>query len=306
MLKSVKQSLALAAAMLAVAAASPVSAGTPSGAYAQFQHCPYATIPDVQTCVYTVTTSGSFKLGNSNVPITAPIVLQGGVQSAFLPSPVYPAVGAPSLSPTPLSVPGGLLGLVNPAPDWPFPLWVAFWSIVNSVNGVTAIAEPAGAPSSNLVLALFPPSDGSDGTVITLPIRVRLANPLLGDSCYIGSFTQPITLRLTAATTNPPPPTLPISGVAGVFDVEVTTNPDGAIIHALNATLVDNAFAVPAAQGCGNVALGLPIITPILVSLVTGAVNLKEGFPSAAGKNVAIMVGDTALAPREYVIASEQ
>jgi hypothetical protein len=299
------QSLALATAMLAAAAASPASAGTPTGSYLQFRYCPYATNPDVATCVYNVTRSGSFKLGNSTVPIVANIVLQGGVQSAFVPSPVYPAVGAPSLSPTPLPVPGGLLGIANPAPDWPFPLWVAFWSIVNSVNDVTATAEPAAAPSANLVNALFPPLDGSDSTVITLPIRVRLSNPLLGNTCYIGSVQQPIVLKLTAATTNPPPPAQPISGVPATFSLEVTTNPDGTIIHALDGTLVDNAFAVPAARGCGNVALGLPIITQVLDALVSGAVNLKVGLPSAAGKNTAIMVGDTAIAAAEYVIASE-
>ena len=68
-----------------------------------------------------------------------------------------------------------------------------------------------------------------------------------------------------------------------------TTNPVGQILLAENGTLVDNAFAVPAAKGCGNTLLPIPIITPILQGIVSAAVNLKEGLPAAAGKNTAIM-----------------
>ncbi|MBO9663749.1 hypothetical protein [Dokdonella sp.] len=295
----------LAAALLVAAGASTAVAGTPSGPYAVFQHCPYATNPDAQACVYSKVTSGSFKMGNASVPISAPIILQGGVQNAFFQSPFYEAVGAPTMSPTPLPVPGGLLGLVNPAPDWPFPLWVAFWDIVNSVNGVTAISEPAGPAWANFFNAASPPETG-DATVVHLPIRVRLNNPFLGSTCYIGSYANPIVLNLVTNTTNPPPPNLPISGSAGEFTFEITDfPPDGVILHFADVKLVDNSFAVPAAKGCGNIALGLPIITQVLDALVSGAVNLKEGLPAAAGKNTAIMVGNTDIAASIYVQGSE-
>lgn len=290
--------------LLAVAAIPAAHAGTPSGDYAVFKYCPYQTNPDVGACVVASVTSGAFKMGNASVPIGATITLQGGV-IGLSDSPFFPAVGAPTMSPTPQTVPGGLLGIINPAPDWPFPLWVAFWNIVDSVNGVTAITEPAGAASANFGNALFPPDTG-DATAVRLPIRVRLQNPFLGGSCYIGSFSNPIVLNLVTNTTNPPPPNKPITGATGSFSSVETSNPDGFINYITGATLVDNSFAVPAASGCGNVALGLPIITPILEAIVSAAVNLKEGFPSAAGKNTAIMVNNIVITATDYVRASEQ
>jgi len=162
-----------------------------------------------------------------------------------------------------------------------------------------------GPAQANLINASFPPPDG-DATVIQLPIRIHLQNPFLGNTCYIGSASHPILLKLVANTTSPPPPNTPISGVPAVLSFLDTTNPDGQILMAQNGTLVDNSFAVPAAQGCGNTLLPIPIITPILQGIITAAVNLKEGLPAAAGKNTAIMIGDTAIGPTIYVKESEQ
>jgi hypothetical protein len=298
------KTLAFVVSSLTAAAAPSVHAGTPSGPYSIFRYCPYQTNPDVGACVVATVTSGSFKMGNATVPIGAAITLQGGVRDLG-DSPFYPAVGAPTMSPTPQEVPGGLLGIVNPAPDWPFPLWVAFWNIVDAVNGVTAVTEPAGAATANFGNAIFPPDTG-DATAVHLPIRVRLQNPFLGNNCYIGSFSNPIVLNLVTNTTNPPPPNQPISGSVGTFSAEETTNPEGFINYITDSVLVDNSFAVPAASGCGNIALGLPIITPILQALVSGAVNLKEGFPSPAGRNTAIMANNVTIAAADYVRASEQ
>jgi hypothetical protein len=53
-------------------------------------------------------------------------------------------------------------------------------------------------------LASKPGTLGEDP--LTLPIRVHLENATLGNNCYVGSFTNPIVLHLTAGTTSPPPP----------------------------------------------------------------------------------------------------
>lgn len=297
-------SFVVASVLAGMIAAPPAHAGTPSGPYSIFRYCPYQTNPDVGACVVAKVTSGSFTMGNATVPLHATITLQGGVTDLGY-SPFFEAVGAPTMSPTPQDVPGGLLGLANPAPDWPFPLWVAFWSVVNSANGVQAITEPAGHATAYLGNAIFPPDTG-DATAVHLPIRVRLQNPFLGNNCYIGSFQNPIVLNLVTNTTNPPPPNQPITGSPGIFSSEETTNPEGYVNYIRGSTLVDNSFAVPAASGCGNVALGLPIITEVLDFLVSGVVNLKEGFPSPAGKNTAVMVNDVTIAGVDYVRASEQ
>jgi hypothetical protein len=297
--------VALAAALAGVASMSTAVAGTPTGVFAKFKNCPY-TNPNVTTCVVSTVTSGTLKVGNTTLPIDKPIVLQGGLESAGE-SPLYDAVGAPTLASPPAKVPGGLLGIVNPAPNWPGPLWTAFWAIVGSVNDVTATMEPVATIQTNFLNALYPPTDGSDGTVARLAVRVRLQNPFLGNTCYIGSAQNPIVIKLISGTTNPPPPNQPISGNPGTsyFVWQDEANFIGYIQDDGNS-LVDNAFAAPGASGCGNIALGLPIITPILDALVSGAVNLKVGLPAAAGKNTVIMNGDSSIAAAEYVLASVQ
>lgn len=298
-------SVAFATALAGIAVTSTASAAVPTGPYAVFKYCPYNN-PEVGACVINTTTSGVLGIGSTTLPITHPIVLQGGIIDTG-PSPFYPAVGAPTLSSPPAKVPGGLLGITNPLPDWPLPLWVAFWNIVASVNDVTATLEPVAALQTNFGNALFPPDDGSDPTAAALKVRVRLQNPFLGSSCYIGSPQDPITIKLQTGTTAPPAPNQPISGNPGTYEFE-TTDPDNgySVLHIMNNTLVDNSFAVPGAKGCGNIALGLPIITQLLDSLVSGAVNLKVGLPSAAGKNTAIMSGSADIAGTPSVLSSVQ
>lgn len=296
---------ALATALAGVVVMPAAIAGTPSGIYTIFQHCPY-TNPSVNSCVYNVVKSGSFVIGSTTLPIDKPITLQGGVENLG-PSPLYDAVGAPTLTAPPGLVPGGLLGIVNPAPNWPGPLWNLFWSIVNSVNDVSATIEPVATMQTNFANALYPPTDGSDPTVARMSVRVHLQNPFLGGTCYIGSAQNPIVINLQTGTTNPPPPNKPISGNPGNA-YYVWSDPANYIgyIQVDDNTMVDNAFSVPAASGCGNVLLGLPIITPVVEALVSGAVNLKVGLPSAAGKNTAIMNGSSSIAAAAYVLASVQ
>lgn len=298
---------ALAAALASAAALpTPAAAITLPGPYKVFEHCPYTNpnIGEYGNCLYNETTSGAFTIGTTTLPIDSPIVLQGGL-TVLNGSPLYDAVGAPTLSSPPGHVPGGLLGITNPLPDWPFPLWVAFWSIVNSANDVTATMELVAPVQTVFIYALFPPDDGSDPTAATLPLRVRLSNPFLGNNCYIGSAQNPIVVKLQTATTNPPLPNQPISGNPGTYNEIVTDEANYySYVSVEGSTLVDNSFAVPAAKGCGNIALGLPIITQVLDALVSGAVNLKVGLPSPAGKNTAILNGSSKIA-LGYVIAGQ-
>lgn len=299
-----KTALTFALAATCVLAAQTTAAGTPSGPYAMFKFCPY-TNPAVSSCVINRTTSGQLKIGSTTMPIDKPIVLQGGIENTG-PSPLYNAIGGPTLSAPPAKVPGGLLGIVNPAPDWPGPLWNLFWSIVNSVNDVNATIEPVQTLQTNFGNALFPPTDGSDPTAARLAVRVHLENPFLGNTCYIGSAQNPIVIKLQTGTTAPPAPNLPIAGNPGVATTVWTDEPNFiGYLQIDGTTLVDNAFAVPAASGCGNIALGLPILTQLLDALVSGAVNLKVGLPSVAGKNTAVMSGNASIASAQFVLDSE-
>ena len=50
------------------------------------------------------------------------------------------------------------------------------------------------------------------GAAVTLPLKVKLSNEMLGEECYIGSDAEPIVLHLTTGETAPPAGTEPIRG----------------------------------------------------------------------------------------------
>jgi hypothetical protein len=284
--------VAAALSTAALVASSSAMAAAPTGDYAKFKYCPY-TNPNVATCVYSTTTSGSFQIGNANVPITAatPLTLQGGLSafdSVTGATTWYNAVGADSLVKVPLKVPGGLIGLVDTG-GFGGALIALFNAAVASVNDVYATAEAVGPIGFNLGAAL-----GQVGTAVSLPVRVHLENPFLGSGCYIGSSSNPVQLNLTTGTTSPPAPNTPITGSPGA----ITFSPDGQIGTFANDKLVNNSFSAPAASNCGYLLLDK--------LLITAAVNLKEGLPSAAGKNAAILGGTTWLGGAGATAASVQ
>jgi len=250
--------LLAAAAMLAIAA--PAQAGLQQE-MAIFDDCP-VNAPNVITCVYSPVTSGEFKLGGKTVAINKTVLLQGAISSV---SPdLVAAVDGDTLSKTPLTVPGGLLG-------------------IEGLGGeVTATAELAGPVELNGANLLK-----RSGTAVSLPLKVKLDNPLLLNQCYIGSESQPVHPRLTTGTTSPPGPNKPISGSVGKFSFAA-----GQRITIVPASLVDNAFSVPGATGCGL----LPLLLDPLVDLISGV-------PAVAGHNAAIMNGALETAPVQAVKA---
>jgi hypothetical protein len=259
-----------AAAMLLAAAVGTGSAfaGEPLNKedFKIFGNCP-ATVST--QCVYGETLSGAFKMGSKNVPITNPVILQGGLDgSAFEPLPLLqPLNGAEAVSASSQPIPGGLTG------------------ITEIIGGpASATAEVAG-PSTVVHVSQFQLASGT-GTGVELPIKVHLENALLGSNCYIGSDAEPIVLHLTTGTTSPPAGTAPMTGKLGT----IITKDKSRLIEYKENSLVDNTFPVPAATGCG-IGLTVPVIT--------AAVNLDAGLPSAAGNNVAELNGNlfTALAP---------
>jgi hypothetical protein len=286
---SLRPVVAAAVSVGALAFTSSAMAAAPTGDFAPFKYCPYQNTA-VQTCIKSTITSGQFTLGNATVPITSstPIVLQGGFTFNGTTTWYNAANGGATLSSTPLKVPGGLIGLVSTG-GWSGVLIDLFNAAVASVNDVYATAELAGPVQFDFLNYLI-----GSGPALTLPLKVHLTNPFLGSGCYIGSSSNPVTVRLTLGTTSPPPPNTPISGELGT----PVTNADGTYLKYVGQKLVDNAFSAPAASNCGFLILDKLIIT--------AGVNLKEGLPAPAGKNTAIQQGTNETGDRAAVAASVQ
>ena len=236
--------------------------------YAPFTACPVATAAD---CVVATTTGGEFVLDHKAVAIDKTITLQGGLATTGVaPEALIAPTSGEALSKTSLTVPGGLVGIPG----------------LEVVGGeVTATAELVGPPSSIVINKLAYASDKPDA--VTLPLKIKLSNEILGEECFIGSDAEPIVLHLTTGTTSPPSPGQPITGSKGA----ISTQDKGLITDFKGTSLVDNDFAVPAASGCGG-SLSF-LIDPIL--------NADIGLPAAAGSNTAIMDGTLAEAPAASV-----
>lgn len=99
--------------------------------------------------------------------------------------------------------------------------------------------------------------------------KIRAFNVVFGSNCFVGSDQDPLTLDPTFGTTSPPPPNQPISGSIDSVQFNGTE-------LVLTGTLVDNAFAAPAARGCGP------------NSLLDPVVNERAALPAPAGTNTAI------------------
>jgi hypothetical protein len=291
------QAAAIVAALVAaMAVAATAVAATPTGDFAVFSQCPRFT-SGVEVCLYSETKSGEVTLNKQTVPVTTPIVLQGGIQNYGTSSEKFVgALNGETLSKAPENVPGGLLDLINCTEIKGNGLLeilarasckAVFENKTTGVTAVTELARPAseiGISTENL--------ENREGAALTLPVKVHLENPFLGSSCYVGSSAHPIILHLTTGTTSPPEPNKPISGKVG----EIFAKDEFNLLEIRNNTLVDNAFAAPEASGCDG----------ILSFLIDPIVNSKLGLPSAAGKNTAIQNNLIEEATGEGVIASEK
>lgn len=259
---------AMSSLAMLVALAPAAQAEVPPPPFERFAGCPSPTEEetlglkfDLEFCIRAVVTGGHLKAGKQDVPIENPIPLTGGTNGAFEEF-TYNSEGG--LKKVKEEVPGGVVGLTGLS-------WLVKLLPVEALK-LYAVTELTGPPR-NL-----------DFNHVTLPIKVHLVNAVLGNNCYIGSNSEPITLNLTTGTTSPPPPNEPISGVEASFKEE------GEVVYLENGVFVDNAFAVPAARGCVLTLLGF-----LPVSL-DSTVNLQAGLPSAAGNNEAVQDIDEEIA----------
>jgi hypothetical protein len=283
----------LIAAVMAAAMLMPSQAlaqsHNPTGEFAQFAECPLSD-PEIQACVFSESDGGFFQTGAKTVPLVNPVVLQGGLVPGEGGLEFIGAENGETLVKTPQPVPGGLLGIE--APGW-WPGWLQNWfnnHINEGLTGVTATVEIAG--SDDDVVVSLPALLSEKGTAISLPVKIKLDNFLLGSNCYIGSDSSPVVIDFTSGTTEPPPPNEPITGSAGTLEI----SGGGAIVTLSGGQLVNNSYAAPAADGCGG------IFSFFIDPLVNDLIDL----PSPAGTNTAILEGKLQTAQPSAVEASEE
>ncbi|GAA2311771.1 hypothetical protein OKJ48_05785 [Streptomyces kunmingensis] len=293
--------VAAATALATMAAVAPASAAGVelNGSWAPFNRCPVDSptmltadgVADTAICISSSSASGSIKLGSSQVP-TGRTDLQAGVitHADGTSTVVSPPEGA--LVAAPATLPGGLLGLMCPN-NTPVVGAICKQLADAKLNKVVATVESVNTPTDFQLLAGV--MEGQP--ILSLPVRIKLDNPFLGDKCYIGSAKDPVVLRPQNATA----PDVSVDA----FDPDGTENPDGVLnrIVAVNANQGDSTYSVPGANGCG------------FLGALNFAVNLKSALPSASGKNnvvlnsasthVAMFADPTTAAPNEGALLSQ-
>lgn len=247
---------------MAAAAGFALQASPAAAVFPDFTGC-NRSAPDVNGCIHIQTTSGQQTIKGTTIPFGNAIDIRGTVTSpggAGTDNTVFlPAAGTNGFFGGVIRVPGGLLGIDLPG---------------LGVNDVYAIPELAG-PASSIRIDLTTNS-------LSMPIKLRLSNPILASNCHIGTNSSPMNLNLITGTTSPPAPNRPISGRIG--DVSFP----GSYIQFTNNVNVNNSYSVPGASGCG-------LFPPPFFGLIDIAVNVKMGLPSSSGNNSIITNNNIAL-----------
>jgi hypothetical protein len=268
MRKFIMGGLAGALVALVLAPTALASSHHPTGEFEEFDECPLNR-ETLEWCVFSETTGGSVTIGKKTVPIVNPTILQGGFEGEGEEIDFFGAENGDTLSKTPQPVPGGLVGIT--APTW-WPKFVQDWfnKLISEgftgVNAIVELAEPATAIKLNTQNLL-----NQEGTTLGLPVKIKLENLLLGNSCYIGSNLKPIHLDFTTG----------VSGSLEGYFGEINFNEAFTLITITGARLVDNTFKAPAAKGCGG----------IFSLFVDPLVNEILGTPSESGENAATLEG---------------
>ena len=210
-----------------------------------------------------------------------------------------PAKNGESLSKTALNVPGGLLGIKceeikGEGLAEKFFRGLCKETLEKGITQVTATTELV-ANAKNPVLFNEFWLIREEETALTLPLRVHLKNPLLGNNCYIGSEASPLQLHLTTGTTKPPAGFTPLKGAAGTL--EVPEEKGLTYLKLVKNSLVDNTFPSPGTEGCGEFLF--------FKGLLDGLVNGKLKIPNKAGENSAVLDGELNSASPRNVILSE-
>jgi hypothetical protein len=268
-----RAALALVMPLATLALASPALAA-PKGEYAAFAECPTSNA-ELSACIVARAeggAGGSITFGKQTVPIVNTQTLQGGfIENRETGAMTF--VGAAdgnTLTKTAQKVPGGLSGLVNCTEISNKQEREHCEAIFeNKLTGVYATIELA-APASDIYLNEFN-LETEMGTALSLPVKVKLENPLLGNACYIGSNSSPLIVDLTSGTSGS------LKGKLG----EIGSRAEGGILVISHNSLVNNTIAVPGATGCGG----------SFSSIIDKIVDARLAIPAAAPTNKVTLNG---------------
>lgn len=229
-------------------------------------------------CVELRLLEGQVKFGGIESPISEPVTLRqvmglGG--AGVTPIAEGDGEGSGGTSLPPVKVPGGLLGALGLYQGILQPIIDA----LEPINGVTGDIQTVGemALSSPDVLAFI----AGEGLLTTaeLPIKVKINNLLLGETCYIGSDENPVTFNLPVTLTGgyhaaggEPGPNPLVPGKTAWARLDVT----------------DDTFDIPAAQDCGLLGVGKALNDAGLsqLNVFDATINQSVGLPSPSGNNV--------------------
>ncbi len=283
--KFVAGGLVTAISVLAFSSSALASSHHPTGEYAGFAECPLNRVT-ITDCILSVSNGGAFTIGKKTVPLVNPVTLQGGIEGAGSEVKFYGAENGETLSKTPQPVPGGLLGVV--APSW-WPKFIQEWfnkQINEGLTGVTATVELTG-PTKGLTNVQLSTENllNRTGTALGLPAKIKLSNPILGNSCYLGSEKEPVQINFTTGKSGA------LEGAVGALSF----NEEFTIITIKGGKLVNGTYSAPGVNGCGG----------IFSFLVDPLVDSVLGTPSGSGKNSATLEGVLQDAQAEAVKASE-
>ena len=272
----------------AVVAAPALAVGypAPGGIYAPFTDCPLhdpemllAAPGFAMGCIKSVTASGSFAISGIPVPITHPVTVQFGTYSDLDSSGnqvfhVVPPQDGKELLTEPEVIPNGLLVLVCLSPN-------------PSVERLCQTAMTSGQTDLSVEVQLAGPITNFSPlaeTPFTLPVKVKLGNPLLGGVCYIGSDDDPIVLN---------PVFNPVGTLAFAFDPDPVRFPNVAVLSITGSTLTEDTFSVPGATHCGP------------GGVADAAINATLALPSPSGNNHLVLTDNDALFADDFSDADQ-
>ena len=286
------------------ASASHIGSGypPPGGIYTSFTNCPLlnplmqetppASDPaanglSVAACVAGNVTSGTLTVGNIVTPIVRPV----NVQFGFFTPPNASfggdnTGGIANYAGGILPPPAGLSAMLSTKPDLiPESLTTALGCPGTNrvVKNLCQQAENFGGRYLDVYGLAQSAGQLTNFGVLswTQRIKIKLINPLLGNSCYIGSNNNPIVV-------NPQLSLAPGGQLLSENDPNPAKHPDTGVLDITAAIASDNTFTAPGVTGCGPG--GLANVA------VDEALDTSAGLPAASGVNSLALNGSFGIA----------
>jgi hypothetical protein len=268
----------VAAFALSAMAAGPALAKKEKNVWNKFAECPLNYPEELNGCIYAKTgPEAFFQAGNVTVHFVKPIVLQVGFKENEETGELKVIPAEQGHSVTKVNEPAPALTEDINAEDLSEAekaRYEAYLAAGKSTK-TTATIELA-KPAEDLTLDEAALLQETKETALGFPVMIHLNNAFVGKDCYVGSTQTPINVPFITGETEPPPPNTPIHGTLGTINVLG----EGEILQIVGDRLVNNSYASPGVQGCGQ------------NGGADAAMNSALGLPSPAGNNSSELVGE--------------